>query len=349
MYGGSITANNSSGVYNNGGIFTMYGGSITGNTTGSKGGVYNSGTFTMSGGSITGNTATEKGGVYNNNNLTLSGVVTIWNNKVGANNNNLFLTTGKTISMNANVLTGVQGVTGETHIGVTTETLPTDGSSVTIAAVTGDLGSITTCGNRFLSDNQDYETSLNITADTKTVELKKKSNSGGSNPGGGSNTGGSTNTGSGNPNTGSGSGSSGSSSGNSGTTYQILNGANSTWTAGTVKGLTIRGNGEFSKFTGVKVDGNLLDQSNYTAKEGSTIVTLKASYLNSLAAGNHTAEILWNDGSVSTAFTIRTSAANTKDNVPRTGDSSPVAWLLLLAGLSGVGLILTGRKGKKNL
>ena len=71
------------------------------------------------------------------------------------------------------------------------------------------------------------------------------------------------------------------------------------------------GNGDFSKFTGVKVDGNLIDKSNYTAKEGSTIITLKASYLNTLSAGTHTVEILWTDDSASTTFTIK---ANTSDN-----------------------------------
>ena len=81
--------------------------------------------------------------------------------------------------------------------------------------------------------------------------------------------------------------------------------------AGSSEELTIRGNGEFSRFIGVKVDGSLLDQSNYTAREGSTIVTLKASCLNALAEGNHTVEILWTDGSASTTFTI---TANTPDN-----------------------------------
>lgn len=133
------------------------------------------------------------------------------------------------------------------------------------------------------------------------------------------------------------------------TTYQIIGGANSSWTAGSSEGLTIRGNGEFSKFTGVKVDGKLLDQSNYTAKEGSTIITLKDSYLNTLSAGTHTVEILWTDGSASTAFTINANTSYKKDDVPKTGDSTPIAWLFILAGLSGTGLILTGKKGRKNL
>ena len=136
---------------------------------------------------------------------------------------------------------------------------------------------------------------------------------------------------------------------NSEVTYEILNGANSSWTLGSSEGLTIRGAGEFSKFTGVKVDGNLLDQNNYTAKEGSTIITLKASYLNTLGAGSHTAQILWTDGSAGTTFTINANTSGKKDNVPKTGDNTPVAWLFILAGLSGAGLVLTGRKGRKNL
>ena len=83
------------------------------------------------------------------------------------------------------------------------------------------------------------------------------------------------------------------------------------WTHDSDGNITIRGNGDFSKFTGVKVDGNLIDKSNYTAKEGSTIITLKASYLNTLSAGTHTVEILWADDSASTTFTIK---ANTSDN-----------------------------------
>ena len=50
-------------------------------------------------------------------------------------------------------------------------------------------------------------------------------------------------------------------------TYQIIDGANSSWTHDSDGNITIRGNGDFSKFTGVKVDGNLIDKSNYTAKE----------------------------------------------------------------------------------
>ena len=68
---------------------------------------------------------------------------------------------------------------------------------------------------------------------------------------------------------------------------------------------------------GVKVDGNLVDVKNYTVKEGSTIVTLKADYLNTLSVGKHTFEIIWTDGTASTRFTVSKSdsgSAEPKDN-----------------------------------
>lgn len=140
-------------------------------------------------------------------------------------------------------------------------------------------------------------------------------------------------------------------------TYQIIDGANSSWTHDSDGNITIRGNGDFSKFTGVKLDGNLIDKSNYTAKEGSTIITLKASYLNTLSAGTHTVEILWTDGSASTTFTIKanttdnkpSSGTDKKDDAPKTGDNTPSVWLFILSILSGTGLIITVKKRRENL
>ena len=157
-------------------------------------------------------------------------------------------------------------------------------------------------------------------------------------------------------------------------TYQIIDGANSSWTHDSDGNITIRGNGDFSKFTGVKVDGNLIDKSNYTAKEGSTIITLKASYLNTLSAGTHTVEILWTDGSASTTFTTKANISDNSNNnqndnnnsnssddkpssgtdkkdvtAPKTGDNTPSVWLFILSVLSGTGLIITVKKRRENL
>lgn len=93
--------------------------------------------------------------------------------------------------------------------------------------------------------------------------------------------------------------------------YRIIEGANSSWTQNTDGTVVIRGNGEFSRFHAVKVDGKVIDPANYDKKEGSTIITLKAEYLKTLATGSHTFAIVWDNGIAGTNFTV---AANTSGN-----------------------------------
>lgn len=83
--------------------------------------------------------------------------------------------------------------------------------------------------------------------------------------------------------------------------YKILEGENQTYSGS--GGLTVRADGDFSKFTGIKVDGDAVDASNYDAKEGSTIVTLKEEYLSTLPDGDHTMTFVYEDGEVSANFT----------------------------------------------
>ena len=87
--------------------------------------------------------------------------------------------------------------------------------------------------------------------------------------------------------------------------YKFLEGANGKWTQNSSDPLTFRADGDFSKFTGVKVDDTLIDAKNYTAVSGSTIVTLKADYLKTLSVGTHTLIVVFNDGICSTNFEIK--------------------------------------------
>lgn len=154
--------------------------------------------------------------------------------------------------------------------------------------------------------------------------------------------------------------------------YKILDGANSDWKQNTEETITIRGNGDFSKFVGVKIDGNTIDAKNYTAKEGSTIITLTTDYLKTLSIGTHTFEIVWTDGSASTNFTVSKndsgsetpkdddknknddSGSQTGDNhhitAPQTGDNSHLTLWISLLGASLIGLLATlyMRKKKDN-
>ena len=128
--------------------------------------------------------------------------------------------------------------------------------------------------------------------------------------------------------------------------YKIIEGTKGTWNGSTTEGLTIRGDGDFAKFAGVRVDGNWIPSVHYEAKSGSTIVTLKPSYLASLSEGEHTVDIMWIDDSASTTFTV---AANTVaaqaelDSVPKTGEGvmgwMPEALLLVAAGLTIMGAL----------
>ena len=134
------------------------------------------------------------------------------------------------------------------------------------------------------------------------------------------------------------------------TSYKIISGADSEWKQNTDGNITIRGNGEFSKFESVKVDGSIIDAKNYIAKEGSTIIILKADYLKTLSVGTHSFEIVWTDGSAVTNFKI---SKNTDDSQqptpPQTGDNSrPMLWVTLLAAsLAGL-LALLGVRRKKD-
>ncbi len=114
------------------------------------------------------------------------------------------------------------------------------------------------------------------------------------------------------------------------------------------------------------MDGKLLTADQYTAASGSTVVTLKASYLTTLSAGKHTLTVVYTDGDCSTEFEIQ-SAGNTdpgnndkpgnntdpgsNTDSPETGDnSSIVLWLsLLFVGgvLAGVPVVLRKERERR--
>ena len=128
-------------------------------------------------------------------------------------------------------------------------------------------------------------------------------------------------------------------------TYDILDGAGSSWTQNTDGSLAIRGSGEISKFREVKVDGVTVDPVNYTVTEGSTIITFKPEYLKSLSAGNHSFELVWTDGTAATNFTV---AENVDQSVksPKTGEdfSMALCTALLMVSCAGLAGIFVRRK-----
>ena len=136
---------------------------------------------------------------------------------------------------------------------------------------------------------------------------------------------------------------------------EVTAGAGSTHKTGVNENMTFTCNGSLDNLTGIYVDGALLDPSNYTVKSGSTILTLKASYLNTLAVGTHTLKFQYkNDMSTDTSFEIvkaedkkETPVNDTENtNTPQTGDTTNIALLMSLLVLSGGAVAFVSKKRK---
>ena len=69
----------------------------------------------------------------------------------------------------------------------------------------------------------------------------------------------------------------------------------------------------FSDFIRAEVDGVTLDEKNYTKKEGSTIITLKADYVATLSAGEHTLSIVSTNGTATAKFTVNQKSEDVTD------------------------------------
>ena len=153
--------------------------------------------------------------------------------------------------------------------------------------------------------------------------------------------------------------------------YKFLEGENGSWTQNSDGTLRFRANGEFNKFTGVKVDGVLVSADNYTAESGSTIIVFKSSYLKSLSVGTHKLTVVYTDGECSANFEVKqaaegttsdatTTAATTESKAaattatdakaPKTGDdSNPLVWIVLLVAACGgmAGCTVYGKRKHK--
>lgn len=125
------------------------------------------------------------------------------------------------------------------------------------------------------------------------------------------------------------------------TDYDIVKGDGGRWTQGSSQGLGFTANGAFSKFTMLKVDGKEVDKRYYDAKSGSTIITLKESYLKKLSAGKHTITVVYTNGETSGTFQIKSAS-----DVPATGDNSNILFWTssMTISLAALALLLVQRK-----
>lgn len=103
----------------------------------------------------------------------------------------------------------------------------------------------------------------------------------------------------------------------------IIEGADQTVVTGANKSVTIRVDGDFSKFAGVSVDGTEIAKEHYTAAAGSTIITLKPEFLKTLTAGEHTVAIRFTDGLAQTTLTIQEEGSGNPSEKPDDPSEKP--------------------------
>ena len=126
------------------------------------------------------------------------------------------------------------------------------------------------------------------------------------------------------------------------TDYKIIKGSGRSWYQDDVVGLAFVANGAYSKFTQVRIDGEALPESEYASWSGSTVITLKPSYLMTLSIGSHKIQVVYTDGATAEEpFKVCPPSI-----IPRTGDGShilPIGCILLLS-LGGIALMLFRKK-----
>lgn len=142
-------------------------------------------------------------------------------------------------------------------------------------------------------------------------------------------------------------------------TPEIIDGKGQTMVVDAAKDLSFRSSAPIEFFQKVLVDDREVAAENYVLTEGSTIVTLKASFLNTLGVGEHKLSVVSATGTAETTFTVaeaakpapgQTTTTTTtttttskpkkkagKETLPQSGDSAYVmAGAVLAAGVAAL-------------
>lgn len=156
--------------------------------------------------------------------------------------------------------------------------------------------------------------------------------------------------------------------------YNVIEGTDTVWVKSSGAPLVVKIDADAANFSGVVINGVVVDPSNYEVTSGSTIITFKPEYMNLLDAGYYTIRVNYKDGgyaeipfSVDTTTSTETNASNSQNNTtgtqntttttttttttnntrsPQTGDSTSgmIVVFLMLAAVSGVAVCQISRK-----
>ena len=88
------------------------------------------------------------------------------------------------------------------------------------------------------------------------------------------------------------------------TDSNVLDGDGATYYATAPTTLSFRSTAPLNEFKDVVINGQVVDPSNYTLEEGSTVVKLSIDYLNTLRAGSHSVSIVSENKTVSGNFSV---------------------------------------------
>lgn len=158
---------------------------------------------------------------------------------------------------------------------------------------------------------------------------------------------------------------------------QITAGDGAAVTQGEKKELSFTSDASFADFIRVELDGNTLEEKNYTKKEGSTIITLNSDFVATLSVGEHTLAIVSQSGTATAKFTVKAKPTETAtpqptvtpqptaqptqtaqpqptvqpvSPIPRTGDTAnPALWfaLLIVSGSALAAIFVLRRKDNR--
>ena len=143
--------------------------------------------------------------------------------------------------------------------------------------------------------------------------------------------------------------------------YTVLEGENEKFIKNHDKDISVRINADVTLFQKVCMDGKEIDRSNYVVTSGSTIITLKQSYLNKLSIGSHTMKTIFKDGSVAYSTITVMEEDNDTNNVdkvntnkenntnltssnPKTGDNIVTFVAMFIVSVLGSAITVTYKK-----
>ena len=109
----------------------------------------------------------------------------------------------------------------------------------------------------------------------------------------------------------------------------------------------------------MEIGGVTVGSANYSAAEGSLKLSIKPEYLETLAVGDHTVKVNFQDGSATVKLTVLAASAqptpsptpkpSEKPTSPKTGDESNLAlWSsLMFLSLAGMLVVAVGTKRRR--